>query len=79
MKILFFDNYRLGVLKGDNVVDVTDVVKGIPQLGPHDLINGLIARFDEFRKPIEAAVAAGKGVPVAGVKIRAPPTSIAWR
>jgi len=72
MKILFFDDFKLGVLKGDTVVDVSAVVKGIPQLGPHDLINGLIARFDEFRKPLEAAVAAGSGVPVSSVRIRPP-------
>ncbi len=79
MKILFFDDFKLGVLKGDTVVDVSSVVKGIPQLGPHDLINGLIARFDEFRKPLEAAVAAGSGVPVSSVRIRPPlprPTNI---
>ncbi len=79
MKILFFDDYKLGVLKGDNVVDVSDVVKGVPHQGPHDLINGVIERFAEFRKPLEAAVASGKGVPVASVKIRAPlprPTNI---
>ncbi len=72
MKILFFDDYRLGVLKGDSVVDVSTVVSAIPHLGPHDLINGLITRFDEFRKPLEAAVASGNGVPVSGVKIRPP-------
>ncbi len=76
MKILFFDDFKLGVLKGavgnESVVDVSAVVKGIPQLGPHDLINGLIERFDEFRKPLEAAVAAGSGVPVSSVRIRPP-------
>ena len=72
MKILFFDDYKLGVLKGDNVVDVSAIVSSIPKLGPHDVINGLIERWDEFRKPIEAAVAAGKGVPLSSVRLRAP-------
>ena len=27
MKLLFFDDFRLGVLKGDTVVDVTDAVR----------------------------------------------------
>ena len=27
MKILFFDDFKLGVLKGDAVVDVSDVVR----------------------------------------------------
>jgi 2-keto-4-pentenoate hydratase/2-oxohepta-3-ene-1,7-dioic acid hydratase in catechol pathway len=72
MKILFFDDYKLGVLKGDTVVDVSAVVKDIPHLGPHDLINGLIERFDEYRPKLEAAVASGTGVAVAGVRVRAP-------
>ena len=47
MKLLYFDDFKLGVLKGDNeVVDVTDAVRDIPHTGPHDLINGLIERFE---------------------------------
>src|SRR5437764_15352905 len=45
MKLLFFDDYKLGVLNGDTVVDVSNVVRDIPHVGPHDLINGLIERF----------------------------------
>ena len=72
MKILFFDDFKLGILKGDHVVDVSAIVADIPHLGPHDLINGLIEHFDAYRKKIEAAVAAAKGVPVSSVKIRPP-------
>ena len=45
MKLLFFDDWKLGVLKGDSVVDVSAVVTGIPHTGPHNLISGLIERF----------------------------------
>ena len=45
MKILFFDDFKLGVLKGDAVVDVSQVVKDIPHTGPHNIIIGLIERF----------------------------------
>ena len=72
MKILFFDDFKLGILKGDHVVDVSAIVADIPHLGPHDLINGLIEHFDAYRKKIEVAVAAAKGVPVSSVKIRPP-------
>ena len=72
MKILFFDDFKLGLLKGDAVVDVSAVVRDIPHLGPHDLINGLIERFEQYRKPLEAALAAGKGIPLGSVKIRPP-------
>ena len=72
MKILYFDDFKLGVLKGDMVVDVSAVVKDIPHTGPHDLINGLIERFDQYRKKLEDAAAAGKGVPYSSVRIRPP-------
>ncbi|HKA43547.1 MAG TPA: fumarylacetoacetate hydrolase family protein [Burkholderiales bacterium] len=72
MKILYFDDFKLGVLKGDDVVDVSGVVKDIPHLGPHDLVSGLIERFSEYRPKLEKAAASGKGVPVAKVRIRPP-------
>ena len=49
MKILYFDDFKLGVLKGDAVVDVSAVVKDIPHTGPHNLISGLIERFADYR------------------------------
>ena len=56
MRLLFFDDFRLGVLKGDAVVDVS----------------GLIARFGEYRGRLDEAVAKGTGVPVGQVRIRPP-------
>src|SRR5215208_3028928 len=80
MKILFFDDFKLGVLKGDNsVVDVSAVVQDIPHVGPGDLINGLIERFASYRSKLEQAAAQGQGVPLSSVKIRPPlpkPTNI---
>jgi 2-keto-4-pentenoate hydratase/2-oxohepta-3-ene-1,7-dioic acid hydratase in catechol pathway len=72
VKLLFFDDFKLGVLKGDQVVDVSGAVKDVPHIGPHDLINGVIARFGDLRKSLEEAAAKGKGVPVSGVRIRPP-------
>jgi len=46
MRICYFNDFKLGVVKGDGVVDVTDVVNDIPHTGPENLISGLIARFD---------------------------------
>jgi hypothetical protein len=62
VKILYYDDFRLGVLKGDAVVDVSKVVKNIPHTGPHDLINGLIERFGDYRKKLEKAAASGRGI-----------------
>src|SRR5437868_14575788 len=78
MKILFFDDFKLGVLNGDSVVDVSRVVQDIPRVGPQDVIRGLIERFDEFRPRLEAA-AQERGAPLDRVKIRPPlpkPTNV---
>jgi 2-keto-4-pentenoate hydratase/2-oxohepta-3-ene-1,7-dioic acid hydratase in catechol pathway len=72
MKILYFDDFKLGVLKGDQVIDVSAVVRDIPHTGPHNLITGLIERFSDYRARLDQAAASGKGVPVASVKIRPP-------
>ncbi|MBT3995578.1 MAG: fumarylacetoacetate hydrolase family protein [Chloroflexi bacterium] len=79
MKLLFFNDFQLGVLKGDNVVDVSAAVSDIEHNEPQQLINGVIANFDRYRGKLEAAVAASDGVPVSGVRVRPPlpkPTNI---
>jgi 2-keto-4-pentenoate hydratase/2-oxohepta-3-ene-1,7-dioic acid hydratase in catechol pathway len=72
VKILFFDDFRLGVLKDDVVVDVMDAVKDVPQLGPHDLINGVIERWGDYRNRIEQAAGRGRSIPLDKVTIRPP-------
>jgi len=72
MKLAFFDDFKLGVVKGDNIVDVSAVVADIPHTGPGDLMSGLIARWDAYKGKLEAAVAAGAGVALSGVRIRPP-------
>src|SRR5215467_8118364 len=79
MKLVFFDDFKLGVLNGDQVVDVSQAVKDIPHLRPQDIIEGVIARWAEYKPKLEQAAKAGKGVPVAQVRIRPPlpkPTNI---
>lgn len=72
MKLLFFDDFKLGVLKDEAVIDVTSVVADIPHTGPHNLISGLIERFADYRRRLEDAAARGAGVPVSRVRIRPP-------
>ena len=71
MKLAFFDDFKLGIVKGDHIVDVSAVVKDIPHTGPGDLMSGLIARFDAYRGKLEAA-STGAGVAISGVRIRPP-------
>ena len=72
MKLLFGDDWKLGVLKGNSVVDVSAAVQSIPHTGPHDLISGLIARFGEYKARVEEAASKGQGVGVGQVRIRPP-------
>jgi 2-keto-4-pentenoate hydratase/2-oxohepta-3-ene-1,7-dioic acid hydratase in catechol pathway len=72
VKLLFFDDFRLGVLAGDAVVDVSPVVRDIPHTGPHNLVSGLIERFADYRERLEDALRRGQGVPVGKVRIRPP-------
>src|SRR3954466_10707583 len=72
MKLMFFDDFKLGVLKGDAVVAIDDLVTQLPHTGPHDLINAVIGHFATLRAKIEAAVAGRAGVPVGSVRIRPP-------
>jgi 2-keto-4-pentenoate hydratase/2-oxohepta-3-ene-1,7-dioic acid hydratase in catechol pathway len=79
VKLLFFDDFKLGVLEGDRVLDVSFAVRGIPHTGPHDLISGLIERFDEHKERLQGAAARAESVPLAKVRIRPPlpkPTNI---
>ncbi|PPR61781.1 MAG: Homoprotocatechuate catabolism bifunctional isomerase/decarboxylase [Alphaproteobacteria bacterium MarineAlpha4_Bin2] len=72
MKLLYFNDFVLGVLRGHDVVDVSTVVQDIPHTGPHDLISNLIADFDNYRGPLEAAAADGAGIAVDSLRIRPP-------
>src|SRR5437879_3601932 len=72
MKFLFFDDFRLGVLHGDQVVDVSNVVKDIPNNEPQQLIRGVIERFQDYRGALEQAAASGQGQSVSQVRVRPP-------
>jgi 2-keto-4-pentenoate hydratase/2-oxohepta-3-ene-1,7-dioic acid hydratase in catechol pathway len=72
VKLLFFDDFKLGVLKEHAAFDVSHAVRDIPHSGPHDLISQLIARFAEHKERLEAAAARAVGVPLSKVRIRPP-------
>ena len=73
MKITFFNDWRLGVLKGaDKIVDISAAVSPIAPIEPHDVINTVIAQWDTFKAPIADLVAREAGVPLASVQLRAP-------
>ena len=72
MKLAFFDDYKLGVVVGDKIVDVSAVTKGIKAMGPQDVIRGVIENFSTMKGKLAAAAKKGKGKPLSKVKLRAP-------
>jgi 2-keto-4-pentenoate hydratase/2-oxohepta-3-ene-1,7-dioic acid hydratase in catechol pathway len=72
MKLAFFDDFKLGVVTGDKIVDVSDVVKDIPRMGPQDVIRGVIEQWGTYKGKLADAAAKGQGKPVSSVKFRAP-------
>jgi 2-keto-4-pentenoate hydratase/2-oxohepta-3-ene-1,7-dioic acid hydratase in catechol pathway len=72
MKLCFFDDFKLGVVRDDTVVDVSSVVADIPHTGPQERINGLIAHFGTYRAPLEHIARRERGVPLRDVRLRPP-------
>lgn len=72
MKLAFFNDYQLGVIKGDRIVDVGSAVDGLSYHSPQELINMLIEGFGDLQADIESAAAGGDGVSLADVRLRAP-------
>ncbi len=72
MKLAFFNDYRLGVVRGDAIVDVSAEVADVPHTGPHNLISNLIGDFARYRTRLEAAAARGAAIPLATVTLRPP-------
>lgn len=72
MKLAFFNDYQLGVIKGDRIVDVGSAVDGLSYHSPQELMNMLIENFGDLQAEIESAAAEGDGVSFADVNLRAP-------
>ncbi len=71
MRLVTFDDYRIGVLSDGGVHDVSAVVPGWE---PGDVwaMNRLIARWDSLRQRVEAQAASSPATPLDTVRLRAP-------
>ena len=73
MKILRFDDDRVGVLKdGDRVVDVSGTIDYRVEKGPQRVMEEVISEFDSLRPRFESLVSESDGVPLSSVKLLAP-------
>ncbi|MBI4282102.1 MAG: fumarylacetoacetate hydrolase family protein [Chloroflexi bacterium] len=70
--VLYGEEFRLGVLLGDTVIDASSVTRRIPHRTPQALISRLIEGFDRYRSALELLARTSLGVPVSRVRLRAP-------
>ena len=69
MKILRFDDDRVGVIKnGDRVVDVSDTVSARKAKGPQRVIEEIIEGWRKYRRRFEKVLAEQEGVPLDSVQ-----------
>ena len=72
MKLVFYDDFKFGALKGDTVVDLTAAVSGIQHTSPQDLLYKVIENFSDHKAGLEAAISSGTGVALDSVRLRSP-------
>ena len=72
MKLAFYDDFRLGVVKDDHIVDAMSAVEGMSFRRPQDLIEEVIINWVDMRPRIETAIEGRAGVPLGSVRMRPP-------
>ncbi|MFH1560435.1 MAG: hypothetical protein ABID84_03375 [Chloroflexota bacterium] len=70
--VLFGEEFRLGVLQGDMVIDASSVASEIPHHTPQEMMSRLIEGFDQHRSALERLASSAQGVPISQVRLRAP-------
>jgi 2-keto-4-pentenoate hydratase/2-oxohepta-3-ene-1,7-dioic acid hydratase in catechol pathway len=73
MKILRFNDDRIGILKNEGqVVDVSDAINHREEKGPQRVVEEIIENFSSYRPKFEQMAAQKSAVPLSGVKLLAP-------
>ena len=72
MKLALYDDYQLGVITGDHIINAMAVVEGMTFRRPQDLIEEVIINWNEMRPRIEAAIDGRDGVSLGSVRLRPP-------
>ena len=70
--VLYDDDFRPGLLVGDQVVDISSVADQYRGLHPSDVMFGLIENFESIRGQLRALEGSANRTPVSAVRLRAP-------
>ena len=72
MKLTVFNNYRVGVVEGDDLYDVTSAIPDASADWPPVFMNRVIAQWDHFKPAIEQARRLAQPVAINSVQLLAP-------
>ena len=72
MKLTFFNDYQLGVITEDGVVDISDALSSLSYHTPQELIRMVIEDFDNLRPGIADAAENGTVTALDSVSFKAP-------
>ena len=72
MKLAFFNDYQLGVITDDGIVDLSDALSGISYHTPQELIRTVIEDYDSLSSTIADAAENGTTIALDGVSFKAP-------
>ncbi len=72
MKLVLYDDYQLGVLRGDTVVDAGDAVADLGHHSPQEMMEMIICAWDAMQPKIEGVISSGTGTPLDSVTLQPP-------
>jgi 2-keto-4-pentenoate hydratase/2-oxohepta-3-ene-1,7-dioic acid hydratase in catechol pathway len=72
VKLAFFDESRLGVVRDHLIFDVSAATAEIPRVHPQDVLRAVIEDWEQWRPRLESAADQGNGIPLDVVAIRPP-------
>lgn len=72
MKLVFFDDFKLGAVKNDAVVDLSEGVKDIVHTSPQDLLNQVIEGWSKYAGALQNIIDQSAGVSLDSVRLRSP-------
>lgn len=72
MKLVLFDDFKLGVLEEERILDASSAVKGLGYHTPQELMQMVIGQWSTLQPQIQQAIAGQSGVPLTQVRVRPP-------
>jgi 2-keto-4-pentenoate hydratase/2-oxohepta-3-ene-1,7-dioic acid hydratase in catechol pathway len=72
MKLVLFNNFVPGILHGDLVVDISEVVAHLPRSSPQQLMESIIQNYVELRPALQKFVDVAKGPLASSVRLCPP-------